>query len=39
MLQVPEEHRLAGFGTETFQRIYSRVDVPFRETDLFEGLR
>ena len=39
MLQVPEEHRPTVFGTETFQRIYSRVDVPFRETDLFEGLR
>ncbi len=39
MLQVPEEHRPAVFGTETFQRIFSRVDAPFRETDLFEGLR
>jgi LmbE family N-acetylglucosaminyl deacetylase len=39
ILQVPEEHRAATFGTETFQRIFSRVDAPFRETDLFEGLR
>ena len=39
MLQVPEEHRPAVFGTETFQRIFSRIDAPFRETDLFEGLR
>ncbi len=39
MLQVPEEHRPAVFGTETFQRVYSRVEAPFRETDLFEGLR
>jgi LmbE family N-acetylglucosaminyl deacetylase len=39
MFQVPEEHRPAVFGTETFQRIYTRVEAPFRETDLFEGLR
>lgn len=39
MLQVPEEHRASVFGTETFQRIFSRVEAPFRETDLFEGLR
>ena len=39
MFQVPEEHRASVFGTETFQRIYSRVEAPFRETDLFEGLR
>ena len=39
MFQVPEEHQPAVFGTETFQRIFSRVDAPSRETDLFEGLR
>ena len=39
MFQVPEEHRPAVFGIETFQRIFSRVDAPARETDLFDGLR
>ena len=39
MLQVPEEHRVSVFGTETFQRVFTRIDAPFRETDLFEGLR
>lgn len=39
MLQVSEEHRPAVFGTETFQLIFSRIDAPFREADLFEGLR
>ena len=39
MFQVPEDARPAVFGTETFQRVFSRVDAPARESDLFEGLR
>lgn len=38
MFQVPEEQRAAAFGQETFQRVFSRVEVPFREDDLFAGL-
>ena len=39
MLQVPEENIPEAIGTEAFQRLYSRVDVPFREDDLFTGIR
>ena len=39
MLQVPDEELPGVLGVETFQRVFSRVDAPFRETDLFEGLR
>lgn len=39
MLQVPDKDLPAAIGTEAFQRIYSRVDVPFREDDLFVGIR
>lgn len=38
MLQVPEKDLLSTIGTEAFQRIYSRIDVPFREDDLFIGM-
>ena len=38
MLQVPEKDQPATLGTEAFQRIYSRVRVPFREDDLFTGI-
>ena len=39
MLQVPEKDLPSAIGTEAFQRLYSRVHVPFREDDLFTGLR
>ena len=39
MLQVPEADLPAAVGTEAFQRLYSRVRVPFREDDLFTGIR
>lgn len=39
MLQVPEKDFPAAFGTEAFQRLFSRVRAPFREDDLFVGLR
>ncbi len=39
MFQVPEEQRSAAFGRETFLRMFSRVEAPFREDDLFAGLR
>ena len=39
MLRVPEEARSEVFGTELFQRIYSTVDSPLPESDLFAGLR
>jgi len=39
MLQVPDEEIPGVLGVETFQRVFSRVEAPFRETDLFEGLR
>jgi mycothiol S-conjugate amidase len=38
-MRVPEAERPAMFGTETFVRIYSAVDSPVPETDLFAGLR
>ncbi len=39
MFQVPESEREAVFGRETFQRVFSRVEVPYHETDFFTGLR
>lgn len=39
MFQVPEADRPAAFGNETFLRVFSRIDAPFREDDLFAGLR
>jgi len=39
MYTVPEEDWPAVFGRETFQRVLSRVEVPYYETDLFTGLR
>ena len=39
MLQVPDEDVPNVLGIEAFQRVHSRVDAPFRETDLFEALR
>ncbi len=40
MLAVPDRHVPTVLGVEAFQRIYSRVEgAPFRETDLFAGLR
>lgn len=39
MFQVPEHERPAVFGRETFQRVFSRVEVPYHETGLFTGLR
>ena len=39
MLQVPEADLPVAVGTEAFQRLYSRVRAPFREDDLFTGIR
>jgi LmbE family N-acetylglucosaminyl deacetylase len=39
MLRVPEEARSDVFGNEIFQRVFSTVDSPLPETDLFAGLR
>lgn len=39
MLQVSEEDQPQAIGIEAFQRLYSRVHVPFREDDLFTGIR
>ena len=39
MLQVGEEDLPTTMGVEAFQRLFSRIDVPFREDDLFTGIR
>ncbi len=39
MLAVPEEYRPDVMGREAFVRVYSRVDAPNPEHDLFAGLR
>lgn len=39
MFQIEEPERPDVLGRETFQRVFSRVDAPFREDDLFAGLR
>ena len=39
LLNVPEEWRPEILGTETFVRVFSRVDAPDHEEDLFAGLR
>ncbi|NIR38423.1 MAG: hypothetical protein GWO22_21365 [Actinobacteria bacterium] len=36
---MEEDHRVEGFGRETFVRIVSRVVTPDGEADLFAGLR
>jgi len=38
-MSVPDEARRAWFGTESFVRIFSSVESPLPETDLFAGLR
>jgi LmbE family N-acetylglucosaminyl deacetylase len=39
LLTIPDEFKSEFFGREAFVRIFSRVDAPRRETDLFTGLR
>ena len=39
MLTVPEDTRPELVGRESFVRVFSRVDAPTTETDLFAGLR
>jgi N-acetyl-1-D-myo-inositol-2-amino-2-deoxy-alpha-D-glucopyranoside deacetylase len=39
MLTVPDEYKPDTFGRESFVRVFSRVDVPPIENDLFAGLR
>lgn len=39
MLRVSEEEWPQVLGSETFQRLFSTVEAPFREDDLFAGLR
>ncbi len=38
-LSLPDELLPEALGRESFMRIFSRVDAPGREDDLFEGLR
>jgi LmbE family N-acetylglucosaminyl deacetylase len=38
-MSVPEEARRAWFGIESFLRLFSGVDSPLPESDLFAGLR
>jgi len=37
--ELPEEHHRALWGTQEFYRVFSTVNGPARESDLFEGLR
>jgi N-acetyl-1-D-myo-inositol-2-amino-2-deoxy-alpha-D-glucopyranoside deacetylase len=39
LLRVPEEERHEVYGTESFVRIFSTVESPLPEIDLFAGLR
>jgi N-acetyl-1-D-myo-inositol-2-amino-2-deoxy-alpha-D-glucopyranoside deacetylase len=39
LLAVPEEAAPEMFGRESYMRVFSRVEAPFREDDLFAGLR
>ncbi|MQY01995.1 PIG-L family deacetylase [Actinomadura macrotermitis] len=39
LLQLPEEVQNVVFSTENFTRVFSQVDVPDHEDDLFTGLR
>jgi LmbE family N-acetylglucosaminyl deacetylase len=39
LLDLPDEYHQALWGQLTFHRVYSIVDVPHREDDLFAGLR
>lgn len=39
MINVSDDYLPKSMGLEAFQRLYSRVEAPFREDDLFAGLR
>ncbi|MEO8680655.1 MAG: PIG-L family deacetylase [Vicinamibacterales bacterium] len=39
LADLPEEHQRALWGTQEFYRVFSSVNGPARESDLFEGLR
>lgn len=39
LFRVPEEERNEVYGTETFVRVFSGVESPLPESDLFSGLR
>ena len=39
LLKVPEEERFEVYGTETFIRVFSSVNSPLPEHDLFAGIR
>jgi LmbE family N-acetylglucosaminyl deacetylase len=39
LFKVPEEERFEVYGTETFVRVFSSVNSPLPENDLFTGLR
>ena len=39
LFRVPEEERNEVYGTETFVRVFSSVESPLPESDLFSGLR
>jgi LmbE family N-acetylglucosaminyl deacetylase len=39
LLTVPDDVRRQFFGTESFLRLFSSVESPLPETDLFSGLR
>jgi LmbE family N-acetylglucosaminyl deacetylase len=39
LLDLPEEYHRSLWGTQTYRRIFSLVDAPDREDDLFAGLR
>lgn len=39
LLTIPEEWKPQMLGREAFVRVFSRVEVPDRESDLFTGLR
>ncbi|MFI6522144.1 PIG-L family deacetylase [Spirillospora sp. NPDC050679] len=39
LLRLPEEAQRLVFSLESFTRVFSRVEVPDREDDLFTGLR
>jgi len=39
LLKVPEEDRREVFGNESFLRIFSSIESPLPESDLFAGLR
>jgi len=39
LFRVPEDERHEVYGSETFVRVFSSVDSPLPESDLFSGLR